>query len=260
LPLPPTGLSVVNLLDTHSLSLQWIASTDPIVGYNVYRSPSSGGTFVKINNTLVSVNDYIDSSIDQKIRTDYWYYVTSVDALSVESAPSNIETDRVTDPGPLRYVLKEIIRRQKIILNNDGEYVHVLIRKTVGNRCVNFDLRRSQATFHDDACGCYGTNWVGGYDVIPNVLIRLARAQSQIDFKNYGRDIIATPRGWATNSPLIHPNDVIVDSQNRRYEVSSIAQYTPAGGLVTRQDLQLTELEPSHMVYKLLLPMLARRG
>src|SRR5215216_1973135 len=81
----PTGLQVVEEGDG-TVSLAWNNVPDAD-GYNMYRSPLSGGGWVKVNETLLSAPDYSDSGL-QNART-YYYVVTAVDGSGNESAYSN---------------------------------------------------------------------------------------------------------------------------------------------------------------------------
>ena len=84
-PLTGTGTAV-----THSISLNWDApsgSTDPVAGYNVYRSTDGGASFTKLNTSPDTQADYSDTTVQS--GASYVYQVTSVDASGVESAPSN---------------------------------------------------------------------------------------------------------------------------------------------------------------------------
>jgi hypothetical protein len=78
---------------THSVGLTWLApvsSADPVVGYNVYRSPSGAGAFQLLNAGVDLTTGYIDSSVQNGLAYDY--VVTSVDSAGAESVPSNLFT------------------------------------------------------------------------------------------------------------------------------------------------------------------------
>jgi hypothetical protein len=68
---------------THSVRLNWQASTSNVVGYNIYRSTTNGGPYVKINATLVTPLTYTDSSVASS--TTYYYVATSIDPTGIES-------------------------------------------------------------------------------------------------------------------------------------------------------------------------------
>jgi hypothetical protein len=66
--------------------LQWNAVAGA-AGYNIYRSPLSGGGFVKVNGAVVAETAYTDTGL----TNGQWYYyeVRAVDAAGNESGPSN---------------------------------------------------------------------------------------------------------------------------------------------------------------------------
>src|ERR1019366_10496562 len=78
-----TGVQPVS----HSVTLNWTASTSAVSGYNVYRSTVSGGPYTKVNSTLVTTTQYTDSTV--QAGQTYYYVVTSVDSSNVESTYSN---------------------------------------------------------------------------------------------------------------------------------------------------------------------------
>jgi len=94
-----TGSSaVVSLSGTgtavqHQVTLNWNGPTDspvPVSGYNVYRSPSGGTAFQRLNSTSDSQTSYADQAVQS--GSSFTYYVTSVDAAGTESVPSNQTT------------------------------------------------------------------------------------------------------------------------------------------------------------------------
>ena len=94
-----TGSSmVVSLSGTgtavqHQVTLNWSGPTNspvPVSGYNIYRSPSGGSTFQRLNSTSDSLTNYVDHAVQAGLS--YTYYVTSVDAAGTESVRSNETT------------------------------------------------------------------------------------------------------------------------------------------------------------------------
>jgi fibronectin type 3 domain-containing protein len=90
-----TGSTVIVALSgtgtavAHQVNLNWNApagSSDPIAGYNVYRSTGSGPLVLITSSPDVSVT-YVDSTVVS--GTVYSYVVKSVDFSGIESVPSN---------------------------------------------------------------------------------------------------------------------------------------------------------------------------
>ena len=72
---------------SHTVSLNWTASTTPSVNYNVYRSGTSGGPYTKLTASPVSATSYIDSAV--LAGQTYYYVTTAVASGNTESAYSN---------------------------------------------------------------------------------------------------------------------------------------------------------------------------
>ena len=72
---------------SHSVALNWNASTSTVSGYNVYRSTTSGSGYNKINTTLVGGLTYSDTTVVN--GTTYYYVTTAVDSSGNESVYSN---------------------------------------------------------------------------------------------------------------------------------------------------------------------------
>jgi len=78
---------------TAAVNLHWNApasSSDPVVGYNVYRATSGSTTYLRLNSSVDSGTVYVDSTV--QAGATYEYMVESVDASGVASVPSNLVT------------------------------------------------------------------------------------------------------------------------------------------------------------------------
>jgi len=58
-----------------------------VVGYNIYRGGTSGGSYAKINSALNTTTAYTDTTVQAGLT--YYYVTTAVDASGVESVYSN---------------------------------------------------------------------------------------------------------------------------------------------------------------------------
>ena len=74
----------------HGLNLTWTASVTPgVQGYNVYRATVTGGPYTKVNTTLVTGTNYLDTLGTP--NTPYFYVVTA-SLNGIESVYSNEAT------------------------------------------------------------------------------------------------------------------------------------------------------------------------
>ena len=84
-PSAPEALNVTNEGNA-TVGLAWNSVVDA-AGYNLYRSPLSGGGWVKVNTALLTSTEYSDQGL--RNARDYYYVVTAVDAAGNESDFSN---------------------------------------------------------------------------------------------------------------------------------------------------------------------------
>lgn len=72
----------------HSVDLSWDSSaSSSVVGYNVYRSMTSGGPYIRINSILEASTTYTDATV--RSGAAYYYVTTAVDGKGLESIYSN---------------------------------------------------------------------------------------------------------------------------------------------------------------------------
>ena len=72
--------------------LSWEESASPdaagyeILGYNIFRSTTSGGPYVQLNSSLIAGTTYADTTVAD--GTTYYYVATVVDSSNAESGYS----------------------------------------------------------------------------------------------------------------------------------------------------------------------------
>ena len=88
----PSIFRVATLGKQHTVTLTWNASSSPVAGYNVYRSMTSGGNYLRINPSPVPGPSYTDNTVENGVT--YYYVTRAVDAQGRESMNSN-ETSAV---------------------------------------------------------------------------------------------------------------------------------------------------------------------
>jgi fibronectin type 3 domain-containing protein len=74
----------------HQVDLSWSApdsSPVEIVGYNIYRSAPDNSLVQLLNSSVETRTIYVDNTVQSGLS--YEYFVQSVSASGVESAPSN---------------------------------------------------------------------------------------------------------------------------------------------------------------------------
>jgi Abnormal spindle-like microcephaly-assoc'd, ASPM-SPD-2-Hydin len=106
-----TGIG--DVANSHSVDLSWNASTSVnVIGYNVYRSKTSGGHYRKINSVLIASTVYTDTSVVDGYT--YYYVATAVNSSDQESAYSNEARAIIptAHPGVLGYTRSPAFSRK----------------------------------------------------------------------------------------------------------------------------------------------------
>ncbi len=99
-PVPYKPAEVEVQLRTEGIQISWRAAedcnSDPVAGYNVYRSSSPGGIYSKINVALITATEYLDTdvgvssagggTVSASSGSTFYYGITSVDSGGDESA------------------------------------------------------------------------------------------------------------------------------------------------------------------------------
>jgi Abnormal spindle-like microcephaly-assoc'd, ASPM-SPD-2-Hydin len=96
-PTDTISLSGTGDSTSYEINLTWnppTTSTDPVAGYNVYRSPSGGSSYQQINASVLTLTAFVDTTVEA--GQTYDYIVESVDASGDSSGPSNMAS--VTTP------------------------------------------------------------------------------------------------------------------------------------------------------------------
>lgn len=103
-PSAPTGFSANG--GSGNVSLAWSGNSEPdLAGYNVYRSDTSNGTFIKMNSALVNTSAYDDNAVSAS--STYYYKVSAVDSSNNESVLSSsvsATTDGTTPSGGTAWI------------------------------------------------------------------------------------------------------------------------------------------------------------
>lgn len=253
-----------NTLVVHWLPASFSTNNYPL-GFNVYRStdpdatPGSVGS-VKLNTTPILVTFYRDSTVDLSLRQVYWYVVMEINSVGGERAidePATMQFDIGRGPGhrvmSMPRILREMKRHKQIILERDGERTVVLMRKRAGTLCACYSCEYED-TAKPDCDDCFGTAFEGGYEALPDVLVRMLTLSEILGRVPQGVQFQSNPKGWNIDYPIFTNGDVVVRRDGYRYEVNKLDPRRTQG-VLTEQDFDMIALETSHPVYKVPVPV-----
>lgn len=238
-------------MEIYPSSLTTIYVTWSLAGdtFTLYRSTSPDNDFDIIASNIVQPF-YMDSDIDYYDENVRYYY-------RVEGYQSGI---KVSEDGPytLMYNKKDPIAN-KVIVESDvvlrvmnNPPVFFLLKRRVGipcTECYNPVTKRSR---YADCPVCNGTGIISGYH--PPIISRISQDVSKLTMASGEEDadkVNLTPvAAWITNTPLLYPEDVMVDVMDQRYKVVAVERRTKSQ-YVIRQQISLSPLEKGHPVYQI---------
>lgn len=247
----------VTSYDYNQATLAW-TYTDPNASttgthVEVYRSETPepvtaySGVALDVSSTALSYTDTTISGLNS-YQYHTWYYrikiVNESDILVYDwSAPELIHFDPDSQA-------KKMIRYKKIGIKKYGTLVKILKKRTEqGEQCDCFDPVLGRTT-DDDCLLCHGTGIKtsgGYYDPIEvRAAINTRPKQNQI-----------TPFGlWQDNDalmdimnyPVLAPDDIVIDQQNKRYKIKQISAYDKAQSLISQRCV-ITLQDVSNPIY-----------
>jgi hypothetical protein len=95
-PTDVVTLAGIGISVAYQVNLAWLAptgSSDPVAGYNVYRSPIGGTSYQQVNGSAVTQTAYVDTTV--QAGQTYDYIVESVDSKGNSSVASNMASANV---------------------------------------------------------------------------------------------------------------------------------------------------------------------
>lgn len=147
---------------------------------------------------------------------------------------------------------QEHIRRIFLVCRQMGERVILFKRKISGTTCECYSQRRGDGM--RDCPNCYGTSFVGGYDVYPRILMRPLVQQTKLQAGEFGILMDATPRAWMPIVPEITDRDMILrlfpDGRYRAYEIHNLTRKIDGPSAIpVIQEFSLKLMEPHERIY-----------
>lgn len=192
---------------------------------------------------------YRDSAINQRHRHRvFWYKLQIVrdsdGEVVVESEPETMRAEASLEA-------REMVRRFALALREYiGRVVIVFPVRTFGTRCPTcWDPIRMRQT--KDRCrDCYDTGYAGGFLSPYRTWMQIDPSAQGIQITEAGElaDVKSTAR--ALPYPILKSNDIIVESENRRWRVMNVTNTERLRSPV-HSELQLHEIVKHDIVYAL---------
>lgn len=216
--------------------------------FTILRSEAAMGPYDIISVPLRDTYNFRDNKVSQRNKLRQWFYkirVTHVPTGEVkEFGPASD-----TDPEP-DLIASDIISQEDTLFREViGRRCWLFPVRTFGPQCTCFDhvLQRKTTGRH---LPCFGTGWLGGYMSPVEVFVQVDpnMKQSQISTLQEMQPGNTTAR--MTSFPPVKPRDILVESENRRWRVVTVAT-TQRLRAVLHQELMLHEIPRGDIEYEL---------
>lgn len=266
-------VTVTNLKNTKQIKITWSASgTTGVTGYVVYRSAIPYGTFTLLT-TITSIATLFYTDTPPILPVNVWYYkvaewngtsagglptygVTFIDNQTWDADPFTQTTLPNLYPSnvDMDFWFDEIKRRNLWLLEQDGEAMKLLKRRYEGTKCPHVTDEAEQCPYPlgkpKGTNACYGTNYIGGYYDNLDIKVRRINTGQFIKITPVGFRLDMLPRFWTIYAPRIDTGDLLVDQQNRRWEVLS-SDITSVRGRNLHQEMEVVLKMPRDIVYSI---------
>lgn len=194
---------------------------------------------------------YVSSLIATDIGRKIFYKVTTVaqnpDTGDITETPlTEVQAKGLEDMEEVDWIWAEAIRRNRWILEQQGERVKVFIRRWFGVRCACWDDQYKRA--RTDCPDCFGTGYEGGFDGPFDIIVAPPESEKTIELLDMGLHISYEWLTWTGPFPLLTDRDFIVRQNGDRF---SIARINPQGsrGAIYQQHFNLAYLTTGDVRY-----------
>jgi len=221
-----------------------------VVGFNIYRTNEYSveqKNYEKLNQEPIIVNFFRDSNLFVRPWNNLFYVVLAVKFDGEESpfskaTPTSYAPTATGWDGRMAYILQEVIRRDQLMVEANGEVGTIFILKRFGKRCSCYNPYK--ATSETSRCpDCYGTSYEGGFSKVAETMFRVRSEQETIRPDRYGLVIQYTPIIWVPGPlPPLHRGDLFLRNNNTMFHVEQV-RHRQTAGVITIQMAGTTELD-----------------
>jgi hypothetical protein len=234
-------------LDFNELSWSLQDTAEDVLNYTfqVFRSESPMGPYAAISQPFTDRYLYIDNAIlvGDKWRT-YYYRLNISNLLTGEID----ETNSVSKEPEADLVGMEIRRHMQILFREHaGRRLWLLPSRQSGQRCECWSHRLSQRT-RSGCMLCFDTGYIRGYYTPIELFGQIDPSPKANQVSNVGMQQQTNTTGRFPNYPLLKPEDVIVELENRRWKVVTVSG-TEKARAVVHQEAGLHEIPRNDIEY-----------
>jgi hypothetical protein len=169
---------------------------------------------------------------------------------------TDLRTNEVKDFGPTAQlpepdlIALEIMRQEDMLFREwIGRKCWLFPIKTFGPRCICYDRVKGKRT-RSNCVTCYDTGYLGGYMSPIECYVQVDPSANATQETPLGTQQTNNVSARLTAFPPVKPNDMLVESENRRWKAVTVAS-TARLRAVVHQELTLHEIPRGDVEYKI---------
>jgi hypothetical protein len=215
--------------------------------FYIYRSESSFGPWDLLAGPFQDQYYFRDVTSPQKHKwRSLFYQLKVVDKVTSEEKLFG-PTSQQGEPD---LIALEINRQEDVLFREfAGRKCWLFPVRTFGAFCVCYDRVTSKRT-KSNCLNCYDTGYLGGYLTPIECFVQLDPNSNSPNPTPIGEQQFNQTSGRLISFPQVKPKDILVETENRRWKVSTVAQ-TQRLRSVVHQELMLQEVPKGDVAYKL---------
>ena len=216
--------------------------------FYVLRSEAALGPYTQIGGPFRDTYHFRDDRVPLIHKWRSFHY-----KIKVVHRPTGVEAEygpsSNNDPEP-DLIAGEINRLEDVLFREFiGRKCWLYPIRTFGPRCTCFDRVLGRLTVSNHKI-CFGTGWLGGYMSPVEAYVQLDPSPKQVKLSSLQELQPGDTTARLISFPPVSPRDILVESENRRWRVVSVAS-TQRLRSVIHQELVLHEIPKGDIEYTL---------
>lgn len=259
--MPSFALTVVNFrnvsFDLDHVDLYWEVAdyyTGTVTDENIFaytfqvlRSESSSGPWDPLTKPFKNAFYFRDVSPALLHKWRNLYYILRVTDLRTTETMDFGPTAQLPEPD---LIALEIMRQEDVLMREFvGRKCWLFPVKTFGPRCICFDPVKGKKT-RSNCPTCFDTGYLGGYLSPVECYVQIDPSANANQKTPLGQQQMNNTGARLISFPPIKPDDILVEAENRRWKVVTVAM-TARLRAVVHQELTLHEIPRGDAEYKL---------
>ena len=205
--------------------------------------PTAGpGSVVRVSYRRLT--NYVDVAPDSRSFYAVVPVLSNGSLMHTPGAPGT-EVVNIMEVDKMDFMQAEMVRRNAWLLEQAGEPVHLLMRRTKGKACSC--LTGGQA--RTGCTVCYETGIIGGYYGPYDVLFLDPDSEAVREADEGGVKVTRSSRSFMSPSPVIQSGDLLIRRNGERLVIGPVVYKSPRGVLV-QQDYTVERLNTGDTRYR----------